>query len=86
MSSSLAVVLPGSITGGRTAIGGTCRSLEGGEAYRNLAQNHVLRLDLRVVEAHEAAVLRTDLPEEVLHRGGRDVVGDFLVVVVFICD
>lgn len=85
MSSSLGVVLPGSITGGRTARGGTCVR-EARKAYRNLAENHVFRLDFGVVETHEAAVFRTDLAEEVLHRGRRDVVGHFLVVVVFVCD
>ena len=79
ISSSLFVVRPGSITEGRTAMGGTyIRARE--QPYRDLAENEVLRLDLRVVKAHEATVFWTNLPEKILHTRRSDVLRHLLVL------
>ena len=79
ISSSLFVVRPGSITEGRTAMGGTYIRVTK-QFYRDLAENEVLWLDLRVVKTHETTILWTNFTEEILHTRRGDVLRHLLVL------
>lgn len=50
------------------------------QPYRDLAENEVLWLDLRVVKAHETTVFWTNLPEKILHTRRGDVFRHLLVL------
>ena len=68
ISSSLSVVLPGSITDGRTAMGGTLIMIRPRGPYRDVAENHVFWFYGWIVKSHEARILRRDAAEDVLRR------------------